>query len=220
MDHERIRCITASHKDADIMSVREQGYSLPSLHSAMSAATYGTIAVSTKKKLTAAICIVLPIIIGISRIYLGVHYPTDVLFGWALGIVCIFALGWVDNRYGYKLGFLVTLAISASGFFFCSDTEFYTGYGVAAGLLLGFMYEEKRVNFEYCEKWWTYVLRPVGGVLVFVILTVLLKIPLHFVALEETSTAALIYRLFRYALSTFVMIGIYPKLFKLCKNRF
>ena len=36
----------------------------------------------------------------------------------------------------------------------------------------------------------------------------------------ETSTAALVYRLFRYAVSTFVMIGIYPKVFKLCKNRF
>lgn len=220
MDNDQIMCITPPNSDADIMSVQEQGYSFTSLHSSMSAATYGTIAVSAKKKITVAICIILPFLIGLSRIYLGVHYPTDVLFGWALGIICIFLLGWVESKFGYKIGFLLPLVIGISGFFFCSETEFYTGYGVAAGLLLGFMYEEKYVNFEYCKKWWTYVLRPIGGVAVFVMLTALLKVPLHFIALEETSTAALIYRVFRYAISTFVMIGIYPTVFKLCKNKF
>ena len=43
-------------------------------------------------------------------------------------------------------------------FFYCTDTEFYSGYGVALGLLLGFMFEEKYVKFEYCQKWWTYIL--------------------------------------------------------------
>lgn len=220
MDNEQIQCITAAHKDGDIMSVQEQGYSFPSLHSAMSAATYGTIGVSTKKKATIAIGIIMPLLVGLSRPFLGVHYPTDVLAGWALGLICIFALGWLENRFGYKIGFLVPLVISFSGFFFCSDTEFYSGYGVALGLFLGFMFEEKYVKFEYCDKWWTYILRPVGGVAVFFILTLLLKIPMQLTAWEETSAAALIYRLFRYTLSTFVTIGVYPFVFKLCKNKF
>lgn len=33
------------------------------------------------------LALMLPALIGLSRIYLGVHYPTDVFFGWALGAV-------------------------------------------------------------------------------------------------------------------------------------
>lgn len=220
MDHEQIKCVTPAHKDADVMSVKEQGYSCPSLHSAMAAATYGTIAVSTRKKATAAIGVIMPLLIGLSRPFLGVHYPTDVLAGWSLGLICIFVLGGIENKYGYKAGFLVPLVIGFSGFFYCSDTEFYSGYGVALGLFLGFMFEEKFVKFEYCDKWWTYILRPAGGVVTFFILSLLLKIPMQILALEETSAAALIYRFFRYTSGTFVTIGVYPLLFKLSKNRF
>lgn len=220
MDNEQIKCVTPAHREADIMSVKEQGYSFPSLHSAMAAATYGTIAVSTKKKATIAIGILMPLLIGITRPFIGVHYPTDVLAAWALGILCIFFLGGIENKYGYKAGFLVTLVISIAGFFYGTDADFFSGYGVALGLFLGFMFEEKFVRFEYCKKWWTYLLRPVGGMLTFLILTLLLKIPMQFVAWEETGTAAMIYRLFRYTLSSFATIGVYPMLFKLCKNKF
>jgi len=39
------------------------------------------------KILTYAIGIAAPFLIGISRVYLGVHWPTDVVSGWALGWV-------------------------------------------------------------------------------------------------------------------------------------
>lgn len=220
MNDSRIKCVTPPHKEADIMSVKEQGYSFPSLHSTMSAATYGMIAVSTKKKVTIAIGIIMPLLIGISRPFIGVHYPTDVLVGWSLGIISIFLLGFIENKFGYKIGFLVPIVIGIAGFFYCTDTEFYSGYGVVLGLFFGFMFEEKFVKFEFCKKWWTYIARPIGGVLAFLIFTLLLKLPMQFITLEETSIIALIYRLFRYAISTFLTIGVYPFMFKLCKNKY
>ena len=220
MDNKQIKCITPAHKEADIMSVKEQGYSFPSLHSAMSAATYGMIAVSTKKKVTIAIGIIVPLLIGLSRPFLGVHYPTDVLMGWALGIVSIIVLDTIENKYGYKTAFLTPLIIGVVGFFYCTDTEFYSSYGVTLGLFLGFMFEEKFVKFEFCKKWWTYVIRPLGGVATFYILSLILNMPMQYLTFEETNAVSLIYRLFRYTFSTFATIGVYPLVFKLCKNKF
>ncbi len=74
--------------------------SFPSGHSANSAAVYLTLAlvlvqiVKRRREraylLTAAILLVLAI--GASRVYLGVHWPSDVLAGWAFG--SLWALGW------------------------------------------------------------------------------------------------------------------------------
>ncbi len=220
MNNKQIECVTAPHRDGDIMSIKEQGYSFPSLHAMMSVATYGLIATTTKKKIAIAVAIVMPLLIGISRPFVGVHYPTDVIAGWILGAIFLFLFGWLESRFGYKIGFLVPLIIGVAGFFYCKDIEFYSGYGVSLGLFLGFVFEEKFVKFDYCKKWWTYILRPAGGVLVFLICALILKIPTQIFAMGATSTIGLIYRFFRYALSTFVMIGIYPYVFRLCKNKF
>jgi undecaprenyl-diphosphatase len=68
--------------------------SFPSGHSMMSAVVYLTQAallarIQQKKSIRIymiSIALSLTFLIGISRIYLGVHYPTDVLAGWSLGI--------------------------------------------------------------------------------------------------------------------------------------
>ena len=79
--------------------------SFPSGHSALSAATYLTLG-SLLARLTArralkfyflAVAVVLTFLVGVSRVYLCAHYPTDVLAGWCVGL--IWALGcWVVTR--------------------------------------------------------------------------------------------------------------------------
>lgn len=65
-------------------------HSFPSGHALGSAAAYGTVALMIGGHgLFEAVCslllIALIIIIGLSRIYLGAHYPSDVVAGWVLG---------------------------------------------------------------------------------------------------------------------------------------
>ena len=97
---------------------------------------------------------------------------------------------------------------------FCRDNEFWSSWGLTLGLLLGFIYEEKFVGFEPAKKWWSYILRPVLGVVVFALVSAVLKIPEKAISAEWLS---LVFRLVRYAVSTFAIIGLYPHLFKKIK---
>ncbi|TCS36500.1 undecaprenyl-diphosphatase [Paucimonas lemoignei] len=74
--------------------------SFPSGHAMISALVYLTLAAlvagltssRTLKVYVMGVALILTVIIGISRVYLGVHWPTDVLAGWAAGAV--WALIW------------------------------------------------------------------------------------------------------------------------------
>lgn len=91
--------------------VQEYSLSFPSGHSMMSAVIYLSLAVLVSRILVRKImrlyviivAILLSFIIGISRIYLGVHYPTDVLGGWSLGLawagICWFISYYTERKF-------------------------------------------------------------------------------------------------------------------------
>lgn len=67
------------------------GFSFPSGHAMASASIYGAIAVVAalrfpeRRGWVVGACALVVLGIGASRVYLGVHYPSDVIAGWALG---------------------------------------------------------------------------------------------------------------------------------------
>ena len=65
------------------------GYGLPSGHSQSAVVVWGTIALEFRKRWLWIAAIVLMVLIGFSRIYLGVHFPTDVFAGWAMGAIVL-----------------------------------------------------------------------------------------------------------------------------------
>ena len=73
--------------------VEVSSYSFPSGHAMSSAVTYLTLGAllartQARKRIKAyllGVAVLLTLMIGTSRVYLGVHYPSDVLAGWSLG---------------------------------------------------------------------------------------------------------------------------------------
>jgi membrane-associated phospholipid phosphatase len=65
------------------------GYGFPSGHSQSAVVVWGIIASYVRKRWAWALAVLLMVLIGFSRIYLGVHFPTDVLGGWTLGIILL-----------------------------------------------------------------------------------------------------------------------------------
>ena len=67
------------------------GYGLPSGHSQSAVVVWGYLAAILRKAWVWVTAVALMVLIGFSRVYLGVHFPTDVLGGWALGAVLLMA---------------------------------------------------------------------------------------------------------------------------------
>ncbi|WP_417387015.1 phosphatase PAP2 family protein [Gimesia sp.] len=84
--------------------------SFPSGHSMLSAVIYLTLGAllasviprTVLKVYVISVAILLTILVGLSRIYLGVHYPTDVIAGWIAGLswalFCWSIARWLQNR--------------------------------------------------------------------------------------------------------------------------
>lgn len=73
--------------------VEQGGYSFPSGHSATSVAVYGLLFYLIRKhcrnplakNILSGVCLFLAVTVGPSRLYVGVHWFTDVLAGWCIG---------------------------------------------------------------------------------------------------------------------------------------
>lgn len=199
------------------------GYSFPSGHSSSSATLMGSVALTYRKqnkKWLTAIAIVIPLLVALSRNYLGAHWLSDVVAGLALGVAISFAVVFALSNFNKYAVYAIVLVIGAAGFFYCTTNDYYSSYGLLVGFVCAVLFEEKVTKFTNTKTWWRIALRVIGGGLVFLALKEGLKLPvkdLLYLDGEVKSgmeTWEHIYRTFRYALTCFVAMGVYPLLFK------
>ena len=214
-DNDGIKCLKAVDSSADIYDIKVQGYSFPSGHSTNSTIAFGSLAYFYKNKAVRTICILLPILVGISRFCVGVHYPTDVLCGWCLGALIIFLMPWLLKTFKHKwVLYLILFVICLSGYFWCATDDYYTGIGMMAGFFLGDLFEERYVRFENTRVWWRMILRVLVGGAIFFGLNTVLKMPFPEALLKGETLAAYIIRTVRYCIVMFVEVGVYPLAFR------
>lgn len=75
----------------------ETSFGVPSGHAQNAVVVWGSIAAWIRRPWAWILAILLILSIGLSRIYLGVHFPTDVLAGWLLGALILIGYLWIEQ---------------------------------------------------------------------------------------------------------------------------
>lgn len=192
-----------------IRTLREKtatGYSFPSGHTQSSASFYGAMAIYLKKKSMYIIATIMIVLIGFSRLYLGVHYPKDVIVGGILGVLTSLICYKLYNKFENKmLLYVITFIVFIPALTFAHSADFIKGMGTYLGFVIGIYIEKKYVNFSNQGSTRSKVMRVLLGVLILLVLQVGLKALLP---------SQIIFSFIRYTLISFVGIGIYPMIFK------
>jgi hypothetical protein len=152
-----------------------EGYGLPSGHAQMAVVTWGVIAAELRKRWAWIAAFVLMGLIGLSRIYLGVHFPTDVLAGWAVGALVLIAYVRWESKIERQLTampplhqIVLTLAV-AVGLVLVVPTEVTTSIlGILAGAGVGLVILAQIGGFRADGPIWKRGIRMViGGAVLF-----------------------------------------------------
>lgn len=218
--HKEIVCLKPVDASADIYDIAKQGFSFPSGHSANSSSVYASIALYWKKRALTILCAAAIFLVGISRFCLGVHYPSDVIAGWLLGLAAAGITALLSKAIkNYWLFAAVLLAGALPGLFYCKTTDYFTGLGMLIGYLLAVPFERRFVKFENTKKILPMILRVLGGIIIYFALNSLLKLPFSDAFLSSESAACLAFRVVRYAIILFCEIGVYPLLFNVFEKK-
>ncbi|MBQ3504286.1 MAG: phosphatase PAP2 family protein [Oscillospiraceae bacterium] len=211
-------------------SAREaaSGYSFPSGHSQSAVGTFGAIANSAKNKWVKGICIAVCVLVPLSRMYIGVHTPSDVLVG--AGMAC--ALVWLLKKpvlersdkamkvlIAVMLGCALGLLLFVEGYPFPADVDehnlqsgiknAHTMIGCITGVAVVYVFEKKYVNFETKAIWWAQLLKVALGLALVLGVKEGLRNPLD--ALFAGHMAA---RAVRYFLIVLAAGGLWPMTFR------
>ncbi len=161
--------------DPSVGLYEAEGYGLPSGHAQMAVVVWGVLTTEIRKRWVWVAAVALMVLIGFSRIYLGVHFPTDVIAGWTIGgFILVIYMRWrpqierwlVDLDALYQIA--LTLVVSL-GIVFVLPTAVTTSIlGVLAGAGIGFVLMAQLGGYRADGPIWQRAARlMIGGAVLF-----------------------------------------------------
>ena len=203
---DKIKCIYPNEPGQDPLNFKIQGYSFPSGHSMMATNLFLAIPIYVRNIKYIAIGLVGVLIVALSRVGLGVHFPTDTIAGFIIALVIILLLSRIfDKIENRKYIYLGIVALSLVGIVFCPAISYIKYVALASGISLGFLVEEKYVNFENPKSRRDAIVRFAGAIILFALL---------FVLIPKLAGNTDLVKCIEYSLFTFIMLAIYPLAFK------
>lgn len=175
------------------------GYSFPSGHTQTAVGFFGGVARFTSRMWLRIVCIVILVLVSISRMYLGVHTPADVGVSLIVAAALVFVLYplvestlWFPSRIYGIIGGMLAVSLAFLGFLeffpFPADIDTanlasamknaYSMAGAVAGMLVVSILDNKLIQFPNRAPWWGQAIKLVCGLLIVVLAKSLLKAPL------------------------------------------
>ncbi|MBC8569270.1 phosphatase PAP2 family protein [Zongyangia hominis] len=180
------------------------GYSFPSGHTQSAATFWFSLASWAKTRWLYVTAGIVSLLVAVSRLYLGVHWPRDVGAGLVLGILlpmlALFLYRQVQNRW---LLYCITLLPLLSGLFLPDSAHYCKVLGLYVGFVLGVLFEERFVNFEVQGSLLTKAVRFLVG------LVLLGVIKLGLGMLGDSAVVHIV----EYGCVSFFALGVWPLLF-------
>lgn len=195
------------------------GYSFPSGHTQNFATWSTALSQMLKKRWLTLVAILLSVAVGFSRLYLGVHYPSDVLVGlfFGIGIGIFGSLLYQSLKNPRKLYFptFVVMMLFGICFLIKADPHFadyFKCVGLMGGLSVSSVLDSRFASLDYGVPFYKKLLR----VIVAIILALVIKKALGAIPVPTDLSIILIWDTLRYLMLSTIVFGIYP----LCLSKF
>lgn len=194
----------------DIRALRVEtahGSSFPSGHTQTVAAFYSALAIRLKTKWFWLVAVVIMVLVAISRVYLGVHWPKDVIVALFLGVLVawgIHRLFVAEKDRGVTWPYVMITGVVLVSLFFLHSETYIKAACAFLGFIVGIIVEENYITFDVRASLGIQFLKFIIGI----VLTLAI-----FEGLKFLFPQTLVFVGIRYFVTLFTVVAVIPWIF-------
>jgi len=160
------------------------GFAFPSGHTQGTVVIWGYLASAFHRRWLWIVALALMLLVPLSRLYLGLHFPIDLLGGYVIGAVLLVLFLWLAPKvepwlagraWPWQLAPAIIIPLALLILFPTADTAGVTSAAMLMGMSLGLIVERRIFAFQSGGLWQKQVLRFLLGFIVLVALRYGLK---------------------------------------------